>query len=77
MRTIVTGSSGLLGRHVAAALVAAGHDVTGIDTVAKAHANFKRAVTWPHESGFRYVFHSSGDKNRELTMTVLVFHVPK
>ena len=44
--------------------------------VAKAHGNFKRAVTWPHESGFRYVLHNSGDKNRELILTVLVFHVP-
>lgn len=51
--------------------------LTGIDTTAKAHANFKRAVTWPHESGFRYVFHANGDKNRELILTVLVFHVPK
>jgi len=50
--------------------------LTGIDAVAKAHGNFKRAVTWPHESGFRYVLHSSGDKNRELVLTVLVFHVP-
>lgn len=51
--------------------------LTGIDTVAKGHANFKRAATWPHESGFRYVLYSNGDKNRELILTVLVFHVPK
>lgn len=51
--------------------------LTGIDTIAKAHGNFKRAVTWPHESGFRYVLHSNGDKNRELILTVLVFHVPQ
>jgi len=51
--------------------------LTGIDGVAKAHANYKRAVDWPHESGFRYVFHSHGDNNRELILTVLVFHVPK
>lgn len=50
--------------------------LTGIDAVAKAHGNFKRAVTWPHESGVRYVLHSGGDKNRELVLTVLVFHVP-
>ncbi|RVC14454.1 NAD-dependent epimerase/dehydratase family protein, partial [Mesorhizobium sp. M7A.F.Ca.CA.002.15.2.1] len=33
MKTIVTGASGLLGRHVAEALVAAGHDVLGVDAV--------------------------------------------
>jgi len=49
--------------------------LTGIDAVAKAHGNFKRAETWPHESGVRYVLHSSGDKNRELVLTALVFHV--
>lgn len=36
MKVIVTGSSGLLGRHVAAALVEAGHDVLGLDAVAPA-----------------------------------------
>lgn len=51
--------------------------LAGIDSVAKAHSNFKRTVNWPHESGFRYVFHGNGDKNRELILTVLVFHVPK
>lgn len=50
---------------------------TGVDASAKAHSNFKRTVSWPHESGFRYVFHANGDTNRELTVTVLVFHVPK
>lgn len=51
--------------------------LAGIDATVKAHANFKRAVHWPHESGFRYVLHAKGDTNRELIMTVLVFHVPK
>ena len=49
--------------------------LTGIDAVAKAHGNFMRAETWPHESGVRDVLHSSSDKNRELVLTVLVFHV--
>lgn len=51
--------------------------LVGVDAAAKAHANFKRAVNWPHESGFRYVFHSHGDANCELILTVLVFHVPR
>lgn len=50
--------------------------LSGIDLVVKAHANFKRAVNWPHESGFRFVLHANGDANRELILTVLVFHVP-
>ncbi|MBN8713852.1 MAG: hypothetical protein J0H50_07730 [Xanthomonadales bacterium] len=51
--------------------------LSGIDRISRAHANFKRVENWPHESGFRYVFHSNGDTNRELILTVLVFHVPK
>lgn len=50
--------------------------LAGVDESAKAHPNFKRSVAWPHESGFRYVFHANGDLNRELILTVLVFHVP-
>lgn len=51
--------------------------LTGIDATAKDHTNFKRQLNWPHESGFRYVLHANGDANRELTVTVLVFHVPR
>ena len=51
--------------------------LSGIDAVVRAHANFKRPVNWPHESGFRHVLHVNGDKNVELIVTVLVFHVPK
>jgi nucleoside-diphosphate-sugar epimerase len=32
MRVVVTGSSGLLGRHIVTALLEAGHEVTGVDT---------------------------------------------
>lgn len=51
--------------------------LSGIDTTAKVHSNFKRAENWPHESGFRYVLHANSDKNRELILTVLVFHIPQ
>lgn len=50
--------------------------LAGIDATMKGHTNFKRPVKWSHESGFRYVLHVNGDKNRELIVTVLVFHVP-
>ncbi len=42
MKIVVTGSSGLLGRHVAAAAVDAGHTTLGIDEVAPV------AATWAH-----------------------------
>jgi nucleoside-diphosphate-sugar epimerase len=44
MTVIVTGSSGLLGRHVAAALVEAGHTVVGIDALAPS----KGSASWDH-----------------------------
>lgn len=50
--------------------------LAGVDATAQAHENFKKRVSYPHESGFRYVFHQVGDANRELIITVLVFHVP-
>jgi hypothetical protein len=49
----------------------------GIDTTTKAHKNFKRVLSWSHESGYRYVFHANGDTNNELIVTVLAFHVPQ
>jgi hypothetical protein len=51
--------------------------LAGIDATAKGHSNFKRSLIWPHESGYRYMFHSNGDTNSELIVTVLVFHVPQ
>jgi hypothetical protein len=50
--------------------------LAGVDKIIKSHGNFKRAIDWPHESGFRYIFHANSDHNREMTLTVLVFHVP-
>lgn len=49
----------------------------GIAETAVAHPNYKRTLPWPHESGFRYVFHHTGDTNREFILSVLVFHVPE
>jgi hypothetical protein len=50
--------------------------LAGVDAVMKAHANFKRTLEWMHESGLRCVLHQPGDKNRELIVSVMVFHVP-
>jgi hypothetical protein len=50
--------------------------LVAIQEVSQKHANFKRALSWPHESGFRYIFHANGDQSRELVVTVLVFYVP-
>ena len=45
MLVIVTGSSGLLGRHVASALVSAGHSVLGLDA-----SPSPGDATWRHAS---------------------------
>lgn len=50
--------------------------LAGIDSETKRHAQFKRQITWPHETGFRYVLHYPSDANREVITTVLVFDVP-
>jgi hypothetical protein len=48
-----------------------------IPTLASAHPNFKRQITdHKTETGFRFILHHRDDKNRELTLTVLVFDVP-
>lgn len=50
--------------------------LSGIDEQARSHRNFKRAVSWRHESGFRFVFHHNGDPNHEFVLTVLAFDIP-
>ena len=45
MTVIVTGSSGLLGRHIVAALVEAGYDVTGVDTAPPPTGTGSRHIT--------------------------------
>ena len=41
------------------------------------HPNFKRDLGKLDESSFRYVFGQPSDANREITLTVLVFDIPK
>ena len=48
-----------------------------IPTVAQEHPNFKRALPYQLETGFRFAFHHTGDPNREFILTVIVFHVPE
>lgn len=50
--------------------------LAGVDSVMRTNANFKRTLEWKHESGTRYVLHQPGDKNRELIVSVMVFHIP-
>jgi hypothetical protein len=47
-----------------------------IPALLKSHPNFKRAVDYKSETGFRCVLHHRDDKGRELTLTVLFFDVP-
>jgi hypothetical protein len=48
-----------------------------IPGLVKGHQNYKREVTsYKNETGSRFVLHHRDDKNRELTLTVLVFDVP-
>jgi dTDP-L-rhamnose 4-epimerase len=47
MRVLVTGAAGFIGSHVAEALIAAGHEVRGFDSLAPAvHATRPDYVTW-------------------------------
>jgi hypothetical protein len=44
---------------------------------AKRHPNFKREISYSSETGFRYIFRQREDPERELTLTILLFDVPK
>jgi hypothetical protein len=50
--------------------------LSGITSETEGHANFKRRLEWQNESGMRCALHHTGDPNRELTATILVFDVP-
>ena len=48
-----------------------------IPDVVENHRNYKRTVKdYQNETKFRFILHHNDDKNRELTLTVLVFEVP-
>jgi len=48
-----------------------------IAEAAPKHPNFKRALGKGDESTFRYAFGQPNDTNREITLTVLAFDIPK
>ncbi len=51
--------------------------LNSIEETTKAHANYKRELGGSTETTFRYCFSHKDDKNRELILTVLAFHVPQ
>ena len=50
--------------------------VRKIAATVAAHPNVKRSIEYPKEKGFRFVLRHREDAERELTLTVLAFHVP-
>jgi len=52
------------------------HVVEQVPEVVQAHPNFKRAMAYDHEAGFRAVLSNRDDANRELILTVLAFDIP-
>lgn len=70
-------------RDTKAAIVVFNRNVGFSDVVAKIaeatpkHANFKRMVGKLDESSFRYIFGQPNDTNREITVTVQAFDIPK
>jgi hypothetical protein len=48
-----------------------------IPPTVKVHPNFKRELGQPSETEFRYLLSHRDDPNREMTLTVMAFDVPK
>jgi hypothetical protein len=48
-----------------------------IDDTAKKHPNFKRALDYKSDSGYRYVFSHMNDANKEFVLTILAFDIPQ
>lgn len=51
--------------------------ISKVSDIVKEHSNFKRQLEYKSETGFRFILHHTGDKNRELYLTILVFDIPK
>lgn len=51
--------------------------IAQIPEIVKSHTNYKRQLEYKCESGFRFILHHNQDKNRELTLTILAFDIPK
>jgi hypothetical protein len=50
--------------------------LTAVEAAMTTHPHFKRSSDWNDDTGRRYVLHQPGDKNRELIVSVMVFHIP-
>jgi hypothetical protein len=50
--------------------------VEKLPEVVQAHPNFKRSLSYGHETGVRAVLSSRDDPNRELTLTAMAFDIP-
>ena len=50
--------------------------LTRIPDVIEGHPNYRTTLDYDSETGFRYTLTHAGDRERELTLTVLVFDVP-
>ncbi|MBW1823581.1 MAG: hypothetical protein JRI87_03305 [Deltaproteobacteria bacterium] len=51
--------------------------ISQIPKVTKKHKNFKKQLEYKSETGFRFIFNHTEDKNRELILTVLAFNIPQ
>ena len=70
-------------RDVKTALIVFNHDTTMttvlemVPRAAKSHPNYKSKEAYESETGFRYIFRHREDPDRDITLTVLVFNIPK
>lgn len=48
-----------------------------ISDVVKEHPNFEKEIDYDSETGFRFIFNHTNDKNRKLYLTLIAFNIPK